>query len=292
MVSNKVYLCVKIISFMPVKPLVSVIITTKNEQNSIERLLDSLRKQSLKEFEIIVVDNNSTDNTKLIANRYTKKIYNFGPERSAQRNFGAGKSKGGYLIFIDADMTLSKNVFKECVTVCRENTQIAGVVIPERSIGRNFWENVKAFERSFYNEEGDQVTDAARFFTKEAFEKVGGYDENITGPEDWDLPENVRKAGFKIGRIESFIKHHENIKSPFTLARKKFYYALKSYRYLSKQKIPAFNPKTIYFLRPVFYKRIDKILMHPLLSAGMLIMLSLELIAGGLGYLIGRMKRL
>jgi len=42
-------------------------------------------------IEIIVVDNNSTDRTKEIAARYTEKVYNFGPERSAQRNFGVGQ---------------------------------------------------------------------------------------------------------------------------------------------------------------------------------------------------------
>ena len=44
-------------------------------------------------YEIIVVDNNSTDRTKEIVARYTEKVYNFGPERSAQRNFGVGQAR-------------------------------------------------------------------------------------------------------------------------------------------------------------------------------------------------------
>lgn len=273
--------------------LVSVIITTKNEEAVIKRLLSSLRRQSYKNIEILLIDNNSSDATKAIAKRFTNKIYNFGPERSAQRNYGAKISKGKYIIFLDADMELSPNILKECVEVCEKDLKIGGVVIPEQSKGTTFWEKVKGFERSFYNREGDEAIDAARFFTRQAFNKVNGYDETITGPEDWDLPETIRKSGYKIaGRINSKIYHYEEIDSLFDLARKKFYYALSSHRYLSKHHISTFSPKTIYFLRPVFYRHFGKILAHPILSLGMILMLSLELVGGGLGYTIGRIKKL
>lgn len=273
-------------------PLVSVIITTKNEQDVIKRLLKSLSEQSYKNIEIILVDNNSTDLTKKIAFAFTDKVFNFGPERSAQRNYGAGKSKGKYLLFLDADMRLSKNVIRECIQVVQDAKNLGAIVIPEISEAYTFWERVKAFERSFYNEKGDPITDAARFFSKKAFMAGGGYDEGITGPEDWDLPETIRELGFGIGKISASIIHRERISSPFDLARKKFYYALRAYKYLSKHKIPMLGPKTIYFLRPVFYKNMDKIFKNPALSIGMMIMLSAELAGGGLGYFLGRMKKL
>ena len=76
-------------------PLVSIIVTTKNEEKNIENCLKSVKNQNYPQnkIEIIVVDNNSIDKTKQIALRYTDKVYNFGPERSAQRNFGVEKSK-------------------------------------------------------------------------------------------------------------------------------------------------------------------------------------------------------
>jgi len=272
--------------------LVSVIVTTKNEEEVIGRLLKSIQKQTYKNIEIILVDNNSTDRTLIIANKFGVKSFTFGPERSAQRNYGAKKSKGEYLLFLDADMELSSKVLEDCVRVSMRDAKIGGVVIPEQSKGNNFWEKVKAFERSFYNLEGDEITDAARFFKREAYNEARGYDETITGPEDWDLPESVKKLGFKIGRIKSVIYHYERIRSPFDLARKKFYYALRAHRYLYKHEISTFSPKTVYFLRPVFYKNFDKILTHPILSLGMFIMLSVELIGGGLGYFIGKIKKL
>jgi len=273
-------------------PLVSIIITTKNESAVIKRLLTSLKGQSYKNIEIILIDNNSSDTTTKIAKKFTKKIFNFGPERSAQRNFGAKIAKGSFLLFLDADMELTGEVVKECVNLISTNEKTAGVIIPEKSIPKNFWEKVKAYERSFYNEKGDEITDAARFFRKSAFKKAGGYDETITGPEDWDLPEAVKKLGYRVSRASAVIYHHERISSPFDLAKKKYYYALSSYRYLKKHHISTFSPKTIYFLRPVFYKNWKKLISHPILSLGMFVMLSLQLLGGGLGYLVGRIKKL
>jgi glycosyltransferase involved in cell wall biosynthesis len=269
---------------------VSVIITTRNEEKNVKKLLESLKKQMYKNIEVILVDNQSTDNTVKISRDYTKKIFSYGPERSAQRNFGAINSTGEYLLFIDADMELTPHVVSECLKAIKLNKNIAGIVIPEESIATDFWGEVKAFERSFYNESGDQTTDAARFFNKSIFDEVGGYDESLTGPEDWDLPERIQKKGYKIGRITAVIKHHERIESLVSLARKKYYYGLKAYRYLVKHKHPIIGSKTIYFLRPVFYKNWRKIISNPLLSLGMVIMFTVEIISGGLGYFIGRFK--
>lgn len=273
--------------------VVSVIITSRNEEVVITNLLKSLKRQTLKNFEILLIDNNSYDRTVEIAKRMGAKVFDFGPERSAQRNFGAKKAKGKYFLFVDADMELSENVLKQCVAVAQSDEVIGAVAIPEKSKAIHFWEKVKAFERSFYNEKGDPTTDAARFFKKEAFLKAKGYDETITGPEDWDLPETIRESGYKIDRVTTYIYHRERIPSPFVLAKKKFYYALSSYRYLKKHNIPMIGPKTIYFLRPIFYANGSwkKLLKHPVLAASMFLMLSAELVGGGLGYMVGRIKR-
>lgn len=269
--------------------LVSIIIPCRNEEQFIGRLLVSITTQTYPNVEIAVVDNNSSDNTKRIAKKFTDKIYNFGPERSAQRNFGAKKARGEYLLFLDADMELTSDVILECVDLMDKD--IKGIVIPEQSLANNFWGKVKVFERSFYNETGDETTDAARFFDKKIFRKTGGYDTDITGPEDWDLPENIKKLGYKIGRIKAKIYHHERISNPLSLAKKKFYYGLSSYKYLQKHNIGVISPKTIYFLRPVFYKNWRKLLAHPILMFAMFFMFILELFGGGLGYLVGRLRR-
>lgn len=273
-------------------PLVSIIIPVYNEENVIERLLKSINAQTYKNWEIIVIDDGSTDETPEIAKKYTEKVYlKKHAERSVQRNFGASVCKGIFFLFLDADMGLSKNVVKDCVTKM-SSANLGAVAIPEWSIANTFWEKVKAHERSFYNEKGDATTDAARFFKRSVFEKVGGYDETITGPEDWDLPERIKKESISIGRISSKIYHYERVLSPFKLAQKKYYYALTSHRYLKKHGISPFSAKTIYFLRPIFYRNWRMLILHPILSSAMFFMLTWEQIGGGLGYFIGKIKNL
>lgn len=273
------------------KDLVSVIVTSKNEADVIGNLLESVNSQTYKNIEVILVDNNSTDKTLKIAKGFEKlKIYNFGPERSAQRNYGAKKAVGKYLLFLDADMKLTPNVVQECIKKINVGKRVGGIAIPEESIAHSFWEKVKSFERSFYNENGDPITDAARFFPNEVFIKAGGYDETITGPEDWDLPETIREGGYKIERITEKIYHKERASSLFSLFKKKFYYGLHAHKYLEKHNIPLVSPKTVYFLRPLFYKSWRRLIAHPLLALGMFIMLLTQTLGGGFGYLLGRLR--
>lgn len=269
--------------------LVSVIIPTYNEAGVIKTLLLSLSKQSYKRIETIVLDDGSTDDTVEIAKTHTSRVYSREhAERSIQRNFGARQAKGEFLLFLDADMELTINVISDCVQTIEKNKKMGGIVIPEQSVTKTFWEKVKAYERSFYNETGDETTDAARFFIRQAFKKVGGYDESITGPEDWDLPESIKNKGYSIGRIKSRILHHEKVLNPFTLMKKKYYYGLKSHHYLKKQNISIISPKTIYFLRPVFYRNWRKLISNPILTIAMIVMFSFELAGGGVGYLVGK----
>ena len=272
------------------RPLVSVIITTKNESDVIGRLIQSIKGQTFKDREIILVDNNSTDKTLEIARKMNIDVYTFGNERSTQRNFGAKVANGKYLLILDADMELTPKVVSECVQLAESDKKIGEIVIPEQSLASNYWGKVKAFERSFYNEKGDELTDAARFFRRDVFFKVGGYDETITGPEDWDLPETIKEKGYKVGRINSYIFHYERISSLLSVASKKFYYAKLAHRYLKKHKISVISAKTIYFLRPVFYRNWKKLIQHPLLTVGLIIMLTLEQLGGMLGFLYGKIR--
>ena len=144
-------------------PLVSVVITTKNEEKNIENCLISIKEQTYKNIEIIVVDNNSSDKTKDLSLQYTEKVYNKGPERSAQRNFGMiDKSNGEYVMFVDADMMLGPYLVEDCVGSMQHSPDIA-LHIPEIVLGNNYFSKVRRFERRFYD---GTVIDGARFFIK------------------------------------------------------------------------------------------------------------------------------
>jgi glycosyltransferase involved in cell wall biosynthesis len=173
-------------------PLVSVVITTKNEELNIENCLRSIKAQEYNNIEIIVVDNGSSDRTKEIAGEYTDKVYDKGPERSAQRNYGMiEKSNGEYVMFVDADMILTPRLIEDCVEFINKENCLA-LHISEIVLGRNFWSRVRRFERSFYN---GTVIDGARFFRKDKFVEVGGFDETMSGPEDWDIDKKIKQVG-------------------------------------------------------------------------------------------------
>lgn len=181
------------------EPLVSLVITTKNEEKNVETVMKSIEAQSYRAIETILVDNGSVDKTKELARKYTGYVYEKGPERSAQRNFGMiDKAKGKYVMFIDCDMILSPNLIKKCVSMMESGNYLA-LHIPEIVLGKNYWSKVRRFERSFYN---GTVIDGARFFRKDKFVEVGGFDETMSGPEDWDIDKKIKQIG-RIGLLQA-----------------------------------------------------------------------------------------
>ncbi len=269
---------------MQKKPLVSIIIPTRNSAEYLDQCLKSILKQSYESIELIVVDNNSTDRTRDIAKRFTKYVYKHGPERSSQRNFGVKKSKGKYIVIIDSDMVLAKNVISACVERIELNKRVVQLIIPEKSVGEGFWAQVKAYERSFYV--GDESIEAPRFFLKKVFVKVGGYDERIRGGgEEYDLPDRISQAGFRTGRISNFITHLEGRLTLWETTKTKYYYGKTAFYYL--QNHPDTAKKKFTLLRPVFLKKWKILVSHPIYTVSMFIMKSCELGAGALGLLKG-----
>lgn len=268
--------------------MVSVIITTKNEAGHIQACLESLTHQTYRDIEILVVDNNSSDRTNEIAKRFTKHVYTMGPERSVQRNFGAGHAKGTYLLFLDADMILTPDVVRQCVQKA-ESRKSLGVVIPEKSFGIGFWAACKTLERASY--EGVDWIESARFFQKRTFLELGGYNAALTGPEDFELPQRlkVRFGQDSVGRIDAYILHDEGNLSLAKLLAKKYYYGRQMRRY---KKLPESgnyfrmqaNPIVRYGL---FFKKPLKLLRDPVNAAGLFVMKTLEMGALGLGSVSG-----
>src|SRR3989344_8919123 len=132
---------------MPKKPLISIIITTYNSGDVLEACLKSIKNQTFKNFEIIVVDESSKDNTQEIAKRYSDKFINEGKERCQKRNIGADNASADYLFFIDSDMQFTPTVVEECIKHLAPDTLL---MIPEVSFGEGFWSQCKSFERAMY----------------------------------------------------------------------------------------------------------------------------------------------
>ncbi len=272
---------------MKKRPLVSVIVPTYNSAKFLGKCLRSIKNQTYPNIELIVVDNSSTDNTKEVARRFTKIVFNRGSERSAQRNFGARESKGKYLVFIDSDMQLSKDVVKDCAERTTQEKNVKALVIPEKSFGKGFWARCKRLEKSFYV--GVDWMEAARFFEKKIFLTVGGYDEKLISGEDWDLSQRIEKK-CAIDRVDKFIFHNERETNLARTIWKKFYYSRHFAGYVKKgcNKGKVKRQTGIMMRYKLFLTSPTKLLKDPLVGIGMLLMKTCELGFGGVGYLVGR----
>lgn len=272
---------------------ISVIIPVYNEQDKIEDCLKYLSKQTYRKIEIILVDDCSTDKTVLKAKKINSSLnlnlkiiqLNKHAERGIARNIGAKKATGDYLFFIDADMSLSMNVIDECIQFIKDNSDIKALIIPEKSIGEGFWAKCKQLEKKCYL--GDETIEAARFFEKETFWKVGGWDSKMISGEDWDLTRRIRSK-YKIGRIKSFIYHHEYKLTLWRTIKKKFYYGFVSGAYLEKNPL-SIRTFILFVFRPSFIRNWRLIIFDPLHGIGMFFLKSMELIAGGVGYLYSKL---
>lgn len=272
----------------------SVVITTKNESANIANCINAFSDYR-KDVEIIVVDNQSTDDTKAIASDLGAMVLDKGPERSAQRNLGWQTAKSDWVIVLDADMILPKETIEEILSVAsaesgKQNGQATlAYWIPEVRTGTGFRVKARNFERSFYD---GTCIDALRLFHKSVLEKTGGYDENlIAGPEDWELDIRVLATGAKCEVLKSHLIHNEKKLSLKRMLEKKAYYSKSMATYQAKWKgHPALAKQfgLSYRFFGVFVEngKWKKLLRHPILAVGMYF----ERVLVGLTYLLNRGK--
>lgn len=203
-------------------PLISFIVPTRNSFRTIEACVASIRAQRYPHVEVIVVDNHSKDGTWRYAEANADIAVTRGPERSAQRNYGASVSSGQLLVFIDSDMVLEGDVAREAAALFSSKPGLGTAVIPEVSFGEGFWARCRSLEKRLYL--GDPAAEAARIFRRTAFEELHGYDEALTGPEDYELPDRMASAGWESARIGARVWHDEGrVKLAAVFLKKRYY---------------------------------------------------------------------
>lgn len=189
------------------KPFLSVVIPTLNEEKYLPALLSSLVSQTYKNFEVIVSDAKSEDKTKEKAlefqNSLDIKVYDSKKRNvSYQRNFGAEKARGDYLLFIDADHWAEKNFINAIVEEITKSK--ADLIIPV-----SIPDTKKLFWRAYFSlvnfltpftvlTKKPMGNGPAGAIKKDIFDKIGGYDESIFVYEDQYLFQLAYKNGAKV----------------------------------------------------------------------------------------------
>ncbi|MFQ5911017.1 MAG: glycosyltransferase family 2 protein [Thermoplasmata archaeon] len=246
-------------------PLVSVIVPSRNSGETIIPCLNSIHGQSYDNTEIIVVDNFSTDDTVSKARGLAERVLQKGPERSAQKNHGARNANGQYIAFVDSDMVVSRTVLEECVEAA---AHADACIVPQATIGRDFWG--RCVTEGQRPSRLDPTKHAPRFFDKEVFLQLGGYNEDLVYGEDKDLQRRALNQGVKIARTTSVLYHID--KAPLRARTLKFlYYGRHISNYISHtQDRSSFMP-----LKPSYWRRVGRI-RRPLHFAGFLLLKLIE----------------
>jgi glycosyltransferase involved in cell wall biosynthesis len=181
-------------------PKISVIIPTYNRADLLPRAIQSVINQTYKDWELLIIDDGSTDNTKEIVDEFIKKdnrIKYFYEENSGSaskpRNFGIQNSKGEYIAFLDSDnewlpLNLEKHIDlhnkKPEIDLSGSNFNFNGTAwyAPECFAGKYdlFWTLRKCIDPS------------TMFFKASFIKSIGGFDESLKIGEDGDI--SIRSA--------------------------------------------------------------------------------------------------
>ena len=206
-------------------PLVSVIIPAYNREKHIKRAIESILAQSFNNFEIIIVDDGSVDNTKKVIDLYVseKKVLYFYQQNqgvSSALNNGIRKASGKYIAILHSDdFWIDKQKLEKQVNFLDNNKEY---VLVGGGIIRIKEDNTEV-SRILYPQEDGEIRESilssclfassAVMFKKDTFEKVGGFDENLETCEDWDLWMRMGKMGKFHNVPEYFTYYQESNKS-------------------------------------------------------------------------------
>ncbi|MEA2104578.1 MAG: glycosyltransferase [Candidatus Cloacimonadota bacterium] len=206
-------------------PFISMIIPAYNRADEIKEFLSSLVLQTSKEFEVIIVDDGSTDNIKEVVDSFKNQLdlryffqKNTGP--GAARNNGMDKAKGDVFVFIDSDCTVPVDYVENLVTHLEsEDFDFFGGPDTYREDFPPFLKAVNYSMTSFIGTGGTRGSSGKsvgkyypRSFNmgikREVYEKVGGMNSLRHG-QDMDFSNRIFKAGFKAKYLPDVFVYHK-----------------------------------------------------------------------------------
>jgi glycosyltransferase involved in cell wall biosynthesis len=197
-----------------VRTEISVIVPCYNEEHNIDKCLQTLSHQSIDDYEIIVIDDGSTDGTKEIAKKFNVRFLeqsHCGP--AAARNRGAQEATGTILVFVDADMFFDRH-FLERLTAPIQAGKAIGTFTKDEFVGNgdNVWAvcwNLETVDSTNRRVSTNQPDDSVVFraVLREEFLRVEGFDTTVGYDDDHTLHP---KLGVKATLASGAICYHNN----------------------------------------------------------------------------------
>jgi len=237
--------------------LVSIIIVNYNGKNYLEQCLNSLKKVDFNDFEIILVDNNSTDDSlEFVKNNYPSIIIvKLDKNRgfAEPNNMGAKIAKGKFLLFLNNDTVVTPNFITKLADVLKKNPKIAIcqslLLKPDGSIDSSgdFIDKIGIVYNSKTRikeiREISTPRAASMMIRKEIFSKLGGFDEKFYFSfEDVDLGWRTWILGYNVVVVPESVVYHSVGKTTHKLKPEAAFHGLKNQL---SMKITNFEPKFV-----------------------------------------------
>ena len=186
--------------------MLNIVIPTLNEEGYIGTLLESLTKQSFKDFDIIVVDANSKDKTVLEAESYSNRL-NLkvvqSPTKgvSAQRNYGAQLGNAERILFLDADGILHANFLEGLISGSTKYDVINCWLRPlsKKPVDKVIYNSYNVIFLEFGQYVWPVAAGSNLYSTRKVFNAINGFDEGVKIWEDVDYVKRAVRIGAKFG---------------------------------------------------------------------------------------------
>jgi glycosyltransferase involved in cell wall biosynthesis len=191
---------------------ISIIVPTLNEEAHLPILLDSLKAQTFRDFEVIVADANSTDRTRQIAQEYGARVVPGGMP-AVGRNSGAREARGEFLFFFDADVRLPPDFLERALAEFDERfIDLATCEFLPDSDLKLDWILFRLANLMVkaYQSLSPRAADFCIFITRRLFRRVGGFDESLKLAEDHDLVQ--RASEFRSLEVLNNTKLHVSVR--------------------------------------------------------------------------------
>ncbi len=202
---------------------VAVVIPTLNSARTLEACLLSLKRQTVRPHEVIIVDDvKTTDDTRAIAARMGARVIISPAGMAESRNLGFAEATSSYFLSIDSDMMLSPEVIAELVRVF-DGHEADAVTIPEVGVGAGLWAKGRILDKASVEHCG--FGRSLRAYRRGFFATTGGYDPAQEAFEDFDFHRRVLAAGAVVKHLDSaYIEHDEGSVRFLDAVRKKYRY--------------------------------------------------------------------
>ena len=176
--------------------LVSVVIPVFNSEQYITECIDSVLGQSFQDFEIIIINDGSTDNTVDIVSKYKndqiKLFHQKNSGSAAARNFGVEQASGNWIAFIDADDIWLPDKLKKQLDHCSDHAwshtdlYFHGDIYPKYTKTTKFTSKHSGLILKNLLVENSIGTSSV-IIKKEIFQETGGFNTELRALQDWDL---------------------------------------------------------------------------------------------------------